>query len=68
MPGHTIEDRINTVLNFAPHQSWLINVPIGVNYYSINHLGDFLSENQMHNTTAFTSNAAKEDPHFNSTF
>lgn len=68
MPGHTIEDRINTVLNLAPHQSWALSAPNGIKYYSINHLFDILSGNQMKNTTAVTSNAGGKEPHSNSTF
>ncbi len=59
---------IEYVLNLAPHQSWALSAPNGIKYYSINHLFDILSGNQMKNTTAVTSNAGGKEPHSNSTF
>lgn len=61
----------NYVLNLAPHQSNWIDGPKGVDNYSIDHVSDMLSGNDMGNTTAFTTNTGgylNPGSHKNSTF
>lgn len=48
---------IDFVLNLAPHQSWAIDSPDGVNAYSMNHTEDPLSDNSMEGLNAAFSSS-----------
>jgi len=54
-------DEINLVYNMAPHQSWGVDEPFGVDSYSDHHDTDPLSGNQLSGTKANFSSDEKGD-------